>query len=78
MEKSADDIIAKALKTQDSAELYKLIEKAVDMIKFTQSQLALSKGREQKLNDQVTRHTAMIANLEKSLWSVKKITRKVG
>ena len=69
--KTADQLITAALKTQDPAQLYQLLEDAVDTIRRTEAQLAFSKNREQQLSAQVLRQTAMIDNLEKTLWGKK-------
>lgn len=69
--RNADQLIAAALKTNDPTALYKLVEEAVDGIRFVEAQLAFSRGREKKLEAQVTRQTAMIENLEKTLWNKK-------
>jgi hypothetical protein len=69
--RNADQLIAAALKTHDPIVLYKLVEEAVDGIRFVEAQLAFSRIREKKLEDQVTRQTSMIENLEKTLWNKK-------
>lgn len=71
MARTADQILTAMLKTHDSIELYKLLEDAVDTIRFTEAQLAFSKSREKKLTEQVARQRAMIENLEKTLWGKK-------
>lgn len=67
----ADELMKRALKTQDPGELFKLFEQSIGLVKFTQAQLAFSKKREQQLSDQVKRQTAIIDNLEKTLWNKK-------
>lgn len=61
-------LLSKALATQDTAILFSLFVQATEVAKFNEAQLAFSKARELKLKEQVDRQTAMIANLEKTLW----------
>lgn len=69
--RTADQIISAALKTQSSAVLFLLVQEAVELAKFAQSKEELSRVREKKLTEQVQRQTALIDNLEKTLWSKK-------
>jgi len=66
--KTRDQLLQRALKTQDHRELYLILEEALSLVSFNEAQLGFSKVREQKLKDQVERQTAMITNLEKTLW----------
>ena len=43
------EILNKSLKTRDADSLFKIIEEALDHIKFVQAQLAFSRRREQQL-----------------------------
>lgn len=65
------ELLQKALKTQDPATLFKLLESALDHVTFVEAQLAFSKKREQQLSDQVKRQASLIDNLEKTLWNKK-------
>jgi hypothetical protein len=60
-----------ALKTVDPIQLVKIVEQALQLAAFNESQLVFSKVREQKLQAQVARQTATIINFEKTLWSKK-------
>jgi len=66
--KTIDEIRQLALKTQDPAKLFALIEDALDVAKFYESRAEFSRLREAKLVEQVKRQTSMIDNLEKTLW----------
>jgi hypothetical protein len=66
--RTADQLLAAALKTQDSTALYQLVQEAVDCIRFVESREAFTKLRETQLQDQVKRQREMIDNLERTLW----------
>ena len=50
----------KALKTQDSAELFKIIEEAIDGIKFNEAQVAFRDKKIKDLQAQVERQKKML------------------
>ena len=62
-----DMIQAKALKTQDAAELYRLVEEALELADFYAAKKAFAEARVAKLTEQVARQSAMIENLEKTM-----------
>jgi hypothetical protein len=66
--KTADELIAEAVKTQDPKVLYKLVEQAVDLARFEASSKAFAERRMQIMAEQNKRQLAMIDNLEKTLW----------
>ena len=66
------EILSAAMKTRDPNELLNLIEKALELAEFNGAQLAFSRANEKKLREQVERQTAMIENLEKTLWGKQK------
>ena len=66
------EILSAAMKTRDPNEMLQLIEKALDLAEFNGAQLAFSRANEKKLREQVERQTAMIENLEKTLWGKQK------
>jgi hypothetical protein len=66
--RNADQLLAAALKTQDPTELFQLVQEAVDCIRFVEAREAFTKIRETRLQDQVKRQSAMIENLERTLW----------
>ena len=69
--KTRDTILTEALKTQDPAQLYALVEAALDLAQFNGAQRAMAEGRVAKLTEQVARQRAVIDNLEKTLWNKK-------
>jgi hypothetical protein len=69
--KTHNQIREAMVKTIDPMELRVLLQEALDVIEFEQAQNAFVTVREKKLMDQVKRQTAMIENLEKTLWSKK-------
>jgi hypothetical protein len=50
----------KALKTHDSAELFKIIEEAIDQIKFNEAQVAFLRKKINDLQAQVERQKKML------------------
>lgn len=66
--RTIDEIQQLALKTQDPAKLFALVEDAIDVAKFYESRAEFSRLREVKLAEQVKRQTGMIDNLEKTIW----------
>jgi hypothetical protein len=50
----------KALKTHDSAELFKIIEEAIDEIKFNEAQAAFRNKKIKDLTEQVERQKKML------------------
>jgi hypothetical protein len=69
--KTPDQIREAMVKTINPTELRMLLQEALDVIEFEQAQNAFVTLREKKLMDQVKRQTAMIENLEKTLWGRK-------
>jgi flagellin-specific chaperone FliS len=69
--KTPDQIREAMVKTINPTELRMLLQEALDVIAFEQAQNAFVTVREKKLIEQVKRQTAMIENLEKTLWSKK-------
>ena len=65
-------ILQKALTTRDPDKLFSLLEEALEHGTFLASKLAFTEKREADLKAQVARQTAMIENLEKTLWNRKK------
>jgi len=59
------------VKTIDPTELMLLLREAIELVEFEESQNAFVTVRVKKLIEQVERQTAMIENLEKTLWSKK-------
>ena len=53
----------KALKTHDSAELFKIIEQAIDQIKFNEAQVAFRDKKIKDLQAQVERQKKMLETL---------------
>jgi hypothetical protein len=69
--KTKDDIRKAAMNAfndQDHVKLFHLVQEAIALSDFHAAQENFAKVREQKLNDQVQRQTAMIKNLERTLW----------
>ena len=69
--KTEQQILQEALKTHDPVQLYKLVQDALDLSKFHAAQKGFADLRVKKLEEQVKRQTAMIDNLEKTLWGKK-------
>ncbi len=69
--KTKQEILSQALATQDPQRLYTLLEQALALADFHAAQAAFSRTREQRLQEQVQRQTAMIDNLERTLWGKK-------
>jgi flagellin-specific chaperone FliS len=69
--KTHNQIREAMVKTIDPTELRMLLQEALDVIAFEQAQNAFVTVRVKKLIEQVERQTAMIENLEKTLWSKK-------
>lgn len=67
--KTVTQIQSEALRTQDPAVLYSLVEAALKLAEFEAARAALSQAREQKLKQQVQRQIQMITNLEQTLKS---------
>jgi hypothetical protein len=68
--KTKDDIrkaAHAALNDQDHVKLFLLVQEAIALSDFHAAQAAFSKAREQQLQDQVQRQTAMIKNLERTV-----------
>jgi uncharacterized protein YjfI (DUF2170 family) len=63
-----DELVRKALLTQDPIVLFKLFEQAIDMVTSAEGSLAFTKKREADLRAQVERQKKMIENLEATLW----------
>ena len=67
----ADKLSTDTNQTSDPDDLIKLIGQSIDYIRFVEASLAIAKGNERKLQEQVKRQADMITNLEKTLWGKK-------
>lgn len=70
--KAADDLVLKALKCNDYGTLFKYFEEAIELARFADSKLGMTKHREEELKKQVERQRQTIDNLESTLWAKKK------
>lgn len=61
-----DQLIQRALVTQDPGVLFSLLEQALELAKFEASRGDIARAREAKLNAQISRQVQMIDNLEKT------------
>lgn len=67
----ADKLSTDTNQTSNPDELIRLISSSIDYIRFVEASLAIAKGNERKLQEQVKRQADMITNLEKTLWGNK-------